>query len=70
MEARNRVYKIDGTCTEEKNDTVTFNSKHSISKTGGETSDAELKETFVGTLKDGKLTVTLPGATMTFTKNK
>ncbi len=64
------VYEIDGTCTEEKNDTVTFNSKHSISKTGGETSDAELKETFVGTLKDGKLTVTLPGATMTFTKNK
>ena len=57
------VYEIDGTCTEEKNDTVTFNSKHSISKTGGETSDAELKETFVGTLKDGKLTVTLPGAT-------
>lgn len=64
------VCEIDGTCTEEKNDTVTFNSKHSISKTGGETSDAELKETFVGTLKDGKLTVTLPGATMTFTKNK
>ena len=58
------VYEIDGTCTEEKNDTVTFNSKHSISKTGGETSDAELKETFVGTLKDGKLTVSrnaLPG---------
>lgn len=64
------VYEIDGACTEGENGAVTFNGKHSVNKTGSETSDTELNETFEGTLKDGKLTVVLPGATLTFTKNK
>ena len=61
------VYDIDGTCTEEKG-AFTFNSKHSASKTGTETSDSTLNESFTGTIADNKLTLTLPGATMTFVK--
>lgn len=64
------VYEIDGTCTEGENGAVTFNGKHSVNKTGSDTSDTELNETFEGTLKDSKLTVVLPGATLTFIKNK
>ena len=63
------VYDIDGTCTEEK-DAITFNSKHSISKTGSETSDSTLDESFSGAIADNKLTLTLPGVTMTFVKSK
>lgn len=55
------TYTADG-------DELTFTTKHSTTKTMGQTSEQDENETFTGTLKDNKMFLKVEGATLTMVK--